>query len=436
MNKKFTYLILLFVFFGLTAFVVIRYTGNRNEKKLTDYPLKKREGAMAQLPEWATVKEAGDKLYRQVREQPSDVKSKLALSSLYIQEGRATGNYNYYNEAAMKYIDDVLVLQPQSFEALSLKASIQLSQHHFAEALQTAAAAQKINPYNAFIYGVTIDGNVEMGNYTAAVEASDKMMSIRPDIRSYSRVAYLREIHGDVPGAIEAMQMAVDAGGYGDEPSAWARIQLARLYQTAGNLKAAEMHYTIAQTQRPGYPYAAEGLAHIAVANKDYTNAEKLFQQAIATSPDYALKEELAKFYLSRNQNEKAGKLLDEIITELTASTAQDEQSTNHHAGKDLAYIYLLKNDVTNAEKYVMAEYNTRPDNIDVNAAVAWVLYKKGDAKAALPYLDKALITGMKDATVLNHAVVIYQQAGETEKAKNITAKLVTNYPAPALSNK
>ena len=52
------------------------------------------------------------------------------------------------------------------------------------------------------------------------------MVDIRPDIRSYSRVSYLREIYGDYPGAIEAMKMAVDAGVAGDEATEWARIQL------------------------------------------------------------------------------------------------------------------------------------------------------------------------------------------------------------------
>jgi hypothetical protein len=53
-----------------------------------------------------------------------------------------------------------------------------------------------------------VDGNVEMGNYATAIEEADKMISIRPDIRSYSRASYLREIHGDYPGAIDAMKLA------------------------------------------------------------------------------------------------------------------------------------------------------------------------------------------------------------------------------------
>jgi tetratricopeptide (TPR) repeat protein len=283
MNKKFTYLLLLVFFFGMTAFVVLRYNHKLQMKTVAFYPLQERTGASALLPEWASTKSSGEKLIRIVRETPTDMKSTLALAALYIQEARITGNYTYYDAAAMKYIDDVLAQQPNDFNALILKAILQLSQHHFSEALETAGKAQTINPYNAFVYGIMVDGNVEMGNYTAAVENSDKMMSIRPDIRSYSRVSYLREIHGDYAGAIEAMKMAVEAGAYGDEGTEWCRIQLARLYENTGELRTAEMHYTIALNERPGYGYAIAGLGHVAMARKNYDKAIHLYQQADAS---------------------------------------------------------------------------------------------------------------------------------------------------------
>ena len=103
----------------------------------------------------------------------------------------------YYDMAAMQQVNAVLEKEPSNFHALTYKALIYLSQHHFADGLKTALEAKKINPYNAFVYGLLVDACVETGDYTAAVEYSDKMISIRPDIRSYSRISYLREIHGD-----------------------------------------------------------------------------------------------------------------------------------------------------------------------------------------------------------------------------------------------
>jgi len=87
--------------------------------------------------------------------------------------------------------------------------------------LKVAEELQKSFPYNAFVYGILVDANVEMGNYDTAVDKADKMVSIRPDLRSYSRISYLREIHGDNTGAIDAMKLAVDAGAAGDEATEW-----------------------------------------------------------------------------------------------------------------------------------------------------------------------------------------------------------------------
>lgn len=429
MNKKSTYFLLLLLFFGMTAFVVLRYNNKLKSTEVAFYPLQERTGVAANLPEWAATKSNSDKLIRIVRETPGDIKSTLALVALYIQEARITGNHTYYDAAAMKYVDDVLAKDPKKFEALVFKAVLQLSQHHFSDALETASKAQKINPYNAFIYGIMIDGNVEMGNYPLAVEYSDKMISLHPDIRSYSRVSYLREIHGDYPGAIEAMKMAVQAGGYGDEGTAWAHIQLARLYENTGDLKAAEMHYTIALEERPGYGYATEGLGHIAMAKKDYTRAIALYEQANTALNDYALKEQLAELFLLTSQKEKADAIINNIIEELTRASKEGEASINHHADKELAYVYLLQNDYDKALNHALAEYSRRPNNIDVNEAVAWVYFKKGDQQKAVSFIEKALRTNSKNPTLLCRAGSIYAKAGDREKAKILLQEALKSDP-------
>ena len=420
MNKKFTYLFLIILFFGATAFVVMRYNGKLKNKVNAFYPVKERNQQLAEAPEWASVKQRGADLIRIVRDNPEDVKSTLALATLYIQEARVTGDYNYYDAAAMHYVEAALEKEPENFEALTLKSILQLSQHHFADALETAGKAKQINPYNAYVYGIMVDGHVEMGNYKAAVENSDQMVAIRPDIRSYSRISYLREIHGDYPGAIEAMKMAVDAGAYGDEPTAWARIQLARLYENIGELKNAEMHYTIALDQRPGYAYAIAGMGNIAMANKDYGKAIEQYKKADALVSDYSFREKLAELYLISNQPEKAKQIATVVIKELNDAAEEGEGSINHHADKELAFVYLLVNNQEKALKHALAEYSRRPDNIEVAETVAWSYYKNGDVKKALPYLQTALKTGSKNPTLLCRAGAIYAQAGDHTKAKTM----------------
>jgi tetratricopeptide (TPR) repeat protein len=426
MKKRSTYLLLILCFLGLTAFVVIKYNVKVLGKTTAYYPLLERKGQLAQLPEWPATKEKAANLIAVVRDQPKDVKSRLSLASVYIQEGRVTGKFDYYNEAAMTYINEALLLEPKNFEGLLLKAVLQLSQHHFDEALQTAQTAEKISSYNAFLHGIMVDAYVEKGDYDKAVQSSDKMISIRPDIRSYSRVSYLREIHGDYPGAIEAMIMAVESGTYGDEATAWTRTQLAQLYEKTGDLERAKMHYTIVLDERPGFAYALAGMGNLAAANNDYAKAISLYGEADAAVNDYALKEKLAELYIHTGQKEKGDANINSIITELTTATSAGEEGLNHHADKELAYVYLLNANYNKAVDHALAEYRRRPGNIEVNEAVAWAYYKKGDIKNAVAHIEKALKTNCKNPTLLCRAALIYAKGGNA-KAKTLANEALKN---------
>lgn len=432
MIKKFAYPALVILFLGICSIVILSYNNKLQTKFNVVYPLQERRGQLASSSEWAVTKSKAEKLIRIVRENPNDNKSALSLASMYLQESRVTGNSMYYDGAALHYINQVLEQNPSDFEALTLKALVYLSQHHFAEAITIAEQAQKVGPYNAFVYGLLTDGYVEMGNYVAAVENAEKMMSLRPDIRSYSRVAYLREIHGDNEGAIEAMTSAVKAGGGGDEPTSWARVQLARLYENTGNLKHAEMHYTIALDQRPGYAYAIAGLANVAEAGKDFDKAIQLYHQADSLLLGFDFKEKLASLYERKGQAGKARKLMAEVIKGMSehAAMGEKEDDIGHYADRELAYAYIQIKDYDKALKHALAEYRRRPNNIDVNEAVAWVYYKSEQYEKALPFLQTALRTNCKNPVLLIRAGLIYNKNGQQEKAKTLLQDALKNNPA------
>ncbi|HTA26525.1 MAG TPA: transposase, partial [Bacteroidia bacterium] len=203
MLKKYGYIILI----GFTAifFVLILVFSKDPADKIPTF--KDRVGNISTTSEWLNSKKAMQGLLDNIAKNPKDYKSMLTLVEDYIQEARVTGEYAYYDKASLELLEKILKNQPKNFDALTLKALILLSQHHFSDALDVGKQAQVINPYNAFIYGILDDANLELGRYDSAVAMADKMTSIRPDLRSYARISYLREIFGDIPGAISAIKL-------------------------------------------------------------------------------------------------------------------------------------------------------------------------------------------------------------------------------------
>lgn len=185
--------------------------------------------------EWDDIQNAYAAALHKIAKNKNTVDAYIRLAEIFINEARVTGEHGHYYPGALKVLEKGLqidkITEDQKFSILSYKASVLLSQHEFSFALTIGKEAQLLNPYNAQIYGVLVDAFVELGDYGNAVLMADKMISIRPDLRSYSRVSYLREIHGDLAGAIEAMQLAVTAGLPGDEQTAWARLTLGALFE-------------------------------------------------------------------------------------------------------------------------------------------------------------------------------------------------------------
>lgn len=359
------------------------------------------------------------KLKAQLEKEPNDLKSWLSLSEVFITEARLTGNYGPNQAAALDILDRVLEKTKAANaknkdlrgEALTLKALIKLSQHQFEEALALGTEAVELDPHRAFNYGVLVDANVELGNYSEAVKMSDKMVGTRPDLRSYSRVSYLREIHGDVPGAIQAMDLAVKAGYPGAEETCWSRVQLGGIHERNGDLEKADEHYTIALAERPDYPFALAASGRVAGKRKEYGRAEELLNKAIAAMPDPHFMVDLARVLQVQGKTEAYALALRNAEDALIGNTvkmgvASDVAPTNHghshEVGLEMARFELefhkdLRVALANAEH----EFEHRENNIDVNATLAAILYAQGEYGAATTHLDMAKSTGNKNPEIL-----------------------------------
>ncbi len=377
-------------------------TASSSDSPLVIPALYERTGELSKASEWLKTKEKVKELNQKIIEKPSDIKSRLQVAVIYINEARVTGEHAYYYPAILKILDGVLSLDGKNFEALVYKASVNMSQHHFAEAKVVAEQAKAINPANAYVYGVLVDANVELGNYEEAVKLSDKMQELKPSLESYSRASYLREIYGDYPGAIDAMKLAVQAGLPGSEPYCWSKKTLANLYEKTGSWDDAEKQYQDILAVRPSYAFALEGLAKVEESRKNFPKALDLLKQAALIMPEFSFHEKMADIYLEQNQAENAKNKYLEVIEMLKA----DEKS-GHTVSLEMCRVYTKAGMYEEAEVQGLKEFKLRPKNIDVNLALASINFKKNDQQKAKEYIMTAQKTGSKDPEIIHTAKMI-----------------------------
>ena len=377
-------------------------TAGSSETNTSVPGLFEREGELAKAVEWERTKLKVQELQQKIASEPTNVKPRLQIATIYITEARITGEHPYYYPALHKILDDVLLLEPNNYEALVLKASVTMSQHKFSDALALAEKARAINPNEAYVYGILVDANVELGNYDEAVKASDKMQALKPSLESYSRASYLREIFGDVNGAIEAMQLASQAGLPGSEPQCWSMNTLGELYLHAGKLDKAQQQYQQILSVRPSYAFAIGGLAKIEEEKKNYDKALQLLEEAAAIMPEYSFYEQMGDIYSRKGET----KLANEAYAKVKEMLEEDAAS-GHLVNLDIAKLYIKMNKLDLAKKHLLIEYAERPNNIDVSQTLAWIAYKENDITKSKELMKIAKRTGSKDPELEMKASII-----------------------------
>jgi tetratricopeptide (TPR) repeat protein len=338
---------------------------------------------------------------QKLRETPDDWRTVDLLAGAYLQKVREVGDPTYYPKA-QALLDRVLAHDASDLEASTLMGTLSLARHQFSDALEWGLKARALDAYSSRALGVIGDAQVELGRYPEAVRSFQAMVDLRPDLSSYARVSYARELYGDVEGAIAAMSQAVDAGGPVAENSAYTRVLLGNLYFNAGRLSAAEAQYRQAEEEDAGYPYALAGLARIQAARKEYQHAIALYQRAVDAYPlpDFVIA--LGDVQTSAGDARRASE---------TYALAIAEQQLYRSNGVDLdAELALFDADhqrdlpaALAAARRAMAD---RP-NVRTADILAWTLYQAGDYRSAMSASAQARRLGTQDAMLYFHAGMI-----------------------------
>ena len=349
----------------------------------------------------------------EIGKHPDVIKNYVEISQAYLQESRISGRHHDYFPIVDRIIAETLKRSPDNFEANVLRSGMMMTKHDFLTAKETIEKAISKNPFNSGAYGVLCDANVELGNYDEAVVAVDKMMSARPDLRSYARASYLRELHGDRNGAIEAMKLAADAGATGQENREWALFNLGNIFLNNGKLDTAEFIYKGILEERPNYAYAMSGLAMVNAAKKNFPAAVEFLVKASQVLPEHIFIEQLADLYLDMGQKEGAQQMEKKAIEAFMLHEKDGWNIDREYAAFCLNHDINIPESKTRAEK----QFKSRPKNIDVLDTYAWALYKSGSANDAIAPIEEAMIMKALNPILHYHAGMIYTKTGNKLKA-------------------
>ncbi|MBD0326821.1 MAG: tetratricopeptide repeat protein [Pyrinomonadaceae bacterium] len=396
---------------GLLAVVVFGFRAilkrNRTQESASQ---KSAEASRKQSPADLRIKAA----QRMIEQAPKEPDGYNLLASAYSQKARETGDFSL-NAKVDEALARSLELSPDNYDALKLRAKLLLTYHKFRDALEVARRAQSIRPQDHDVYGALTDALVELGEYEEAVKTAQTMVDLRPDTSSYSRVSYLRELHGDTTGAIEIMVDAIKAASPQDpENLAWCRVQLGNLLMNTGKLSEAEREFDKALQLVPDYQMALEAKARARIAAGDLDSAisiNKREQERDATSADAALA--LGDLYARKGHTEEATRQY-ELFESLERTNAAAENDWHH-------LIYFWADHDRNLDEALALARAARDSRRDIYTcdALGWTLFKRGQLTEAKAAIDEATRLGTRDARILYHAGLIYKELGERQKAAN-----------------
>jgi tetratricopeptide (TPR) repeat protein len=360
-----------------------------------------------------------------------DFEAYNALALALSRRARETSDVRFYTQAE-EALQRSLEIAPGNFDGERTHVWLLLGKHEFAAALEAAKELNKKIPDDVMLYGFLTDANVELGNYKDAETAAQWMLDLRAgNIPGLTRAAYLRELFGDVDGALDLMEMAYHSTPPSEsEDRAWILTQMAHLKLAIGKSSQAEDLLQQALAMFPRYHYAFGNLAKVRIQQKRYAEAVELLKERFQVAPHAENLYELAEALQLAGQTEEAKKAFAEFEQKSLLESYRADNS-NH----ELTLYYAdHANEPTKALEVARREIARRHDVYTLDS-YAWALHLSGQSGEARKQIEAALAVGIRDAKLFRHAGEIALQCGDRAMAEHYlrqSAELNTPDSEPA----
>src|ERR1017187_8606814 len=328
------------------------------------------------------------------------------LGWAYIAKARRTLDAGYY-KLAEKTADVMDARFGVTDESLLLRGHVYHNLHRFQEA-EAVARRLIAGRALAFDFALLSDALMEEGKLAESVAACERMMALKPGLEAYSRAANLRWLTGDLPGAIEAMEAAVRAGGPLDATNtAWTLSRLSLYYLQAARAQDALRVAESASRSVPDYPPAllARGRALVALGRPGEAIGPLERAERLNPLPEYQWW--LADALRGGGQPDAA------------ASMEAKLESRGEASDPPTLSLFLATRGGNSPEavRLARAELANRAD-VFTQDALAWALASSGDYAGADDAMRAALAAKTKAARLFLHAGEIAIRRGEPDSAK------------------
>lgn len=349
---------------------------------------------------------------RRTASDPGDGEAAVLLADALVRSARVEGDAALALEAE-RVIRAALGHSPGDYGARRMLGVVLLSQHRFADAHAAAEDARRARPDDPWNYAVAGDALLELGRYPEAFDAFDALNSRRPDSGGYARAAYARELQGDIGGAIETMQMAVEGTGAHDpEAQAWYLSQLGNLYLLEGRLPDAQRAFDRADFVFPQHPYAHTGRARVLVAGGRYREAHQLLATGHDTPETWAMRGDLAERLGDRGAAASAYREAERL----------EREGWEQEEPQPAALARLLAERRLKGEEAVVLAERAASLRRDIHTldALAWAYFQTGRFGEASDAITAALRTGTRDPRIRCHAeaIAVALQHGAAPRAQ------------------
>jgi tetratricopeptide (TPR) repeat protein len=324
----------------------------------------------------------------------------------FVAKAQASADPRYFRlaERCAAAMDE---LEPGAAAARLLRGHALVSLHRFREA-EPIARRLTAERGRSFDWALLGDALMEQGRLAEAIPAYQRMADLRPDAQAYARIAHVRQLTGDLAGALAAIELATHAASpRAPETFAWAWARRAAYEAQLGRLAEALASADRALSIVPDAAGALAVRGRVLLALERPAEAVDALEGAARQSPLPDVLWALAEALRAAGRPAEA----DAVETRLVATGSGTDP-------RGLAlFLASHRRELPRALAIARRELETRQD-VYTWAALAWAEAAAGDVPAARADMARALAAGTADPRLEYHAGVIALRAGAPDEAR------------------